>query len=114
MSKIALILFLLIIIIYVLSYLQLNVQHFQASSISDEQLELALSFFDGLKLENNEFTIYDKPITILNPAPTNPAPTNPAPTNPAPTNPAPTNPAPTNPAPTNPAPTNTPASTSNY
>jgi len=64
MSKIALILFLLIIIIYVLSYLQLNVQHFQASSISDDQLELALSFFDGLKMENNEFTINDKPINI--------------------------------------------------
>ena len=62
MSKIALIIFLLIIIIYVLSYLRFNFQHFQASSISDEQLELALSFFDGLKLENNEFTLYDKPI----------------------------------------------------
>ena len=62
MSKIALIIFLLIIIIYVLSYLRFNFQHFQASSISDEQLELALSFFDGLKMENNEFTLYDKPI----------------------------------------------------
>ena len=78
MSKIALILFLLIIIIYVLSYLRFNFQHFQASSISDDQLELALSFFNGLKLENNEFTINDKPINISPPAPTNPAPTNPA------------------------------------
>ena len=78
MTIIALILFLLIIIIYVLSYLQLNVQYFEASSISDDQLELALSFFNGLKLENNEFTINDKPINISPPAPTNPAPTNPA------------------------------------
>ena len=103
MSKIALILFLLIIIIYILSYLQLNIQYFEASSISDTQLELALSFFDGLKLENNEFTIYDKPITILNPAPTNPAPTNPAPTNPPPPPSPPTNPVPPPPSPpTNP------------
>ena len=78
MTIIALILFLLIIIIYVFSYLHLNVQYFEASSISDDQLELALSFFNGLKLENNEFTINDKPINISPPAPTNPAPTNPA------------------------------------
>ena len=62
MSKIALILFLLIIIAYIISYLRFNFQHFQASSISDDQLSLALYFFDALKLENNVFTINDKPI----------------------------------------------------
>jgi len=108
MSKIALILFLLIIIIYILSYLQLNIQYFEASSISDTQLELALSFFDGLKLENNEFTIYDKPITILKSPPTNPvAPPSP-PTNPVPPPPSPpTNPPPPPSPPTNPVARNT-------
>ncbi len=62
MSKLALILFLLIIIAYIISYLRFNFQHFQASSISDDQLSLALYFFDALKLENNVFTINDKPI----------------------------------------------------
>lgn len=62
MSKLALILFLLIIIAYIISYLRFNFQHFQVSSISDDQLSLALYFFDALKLENNVFTINDKPI----------------------------------------------------
>ena len=74
MSKIALILFLLIIIIYVLSYLQLNVQHF--NTISNSQLELALGFFDGLKLENNEFTIFDKSINSSLPKTTTTIPQN--------------------------------------
>jgi len=62
MSKLALILFLLIIIAYVISYLRFNAQHFQSSIITKEQLEMALSFFNGLKYENNTFSIYDKPI----------------------------------------------------
>lgn len=62
MSRIALILFLLIIIIYVLSYLRFNIQHFQSDTLTPEQLNLALDFFNGLNYENNTFTINDKPI----------------------------------------------------
>lgn len=63
MSKLALILFLLIIIAYIVSYLRFKTDHFQSSTLTNEQLELALSFFDGLKYENNTFSIYDKVIT---------------------------------------------------